>query len=140
MPWTAALGHSRRPVVQYANGTWFIWVVASQSAAVLAATLEPVATTGRREATLLAEPRWSVGVFLYAAAGIFVAARLMLPEPRPADVTPPYWVSMGATAITVVAGARIAQMSDAPVAAAMGGMAAGASIMFRRSAPGWSPP
>jgi hypothetical protein len=40
IPWTAVLGTSERPVVRRANGTWFIWVVASQSIAVLAAVLE----------------------------------------------------------------------------------------------------
>ena len=84
----------------------------------------------RRELALLAVFSWSVGVFLYAAAGIFVAARLLVYELRPADLTPPYWVSMGATAITVVAGARIVQMADAPMVAATRGLIAGASVMF----------
>jgi len=130
IPWTAVLGHSRRPVLQFANGTWFIWVVASQSIAVLAAALEPSVTSGRRELALLAVFSWSVGVFLYAAAGIFVAARLLLYPLRPDDLTPPYWVAMGATAITVVAGARIVQMADAPMVAATRGLIAGASVVF----------
>lgn len=71
------LGREDRPVIASANGTWFIWVVASQSIAVLAAALEPTVSTGRRELALLAVLSWSVGVFLYAAAGIFVAVRMM---------------------------------------------------------------
>ena len=130
IPWTAVLGHARRPVLQHANGTWFIWVVASQSIAVLAAALEPSITAGRRELALLAVFSWSVGVFLYAAAGVFVAARLLLYDLSPADLTPPYWVSMGATAITVVAGARIVQMADAPMVTATRGLIAGASVIF----------
>ena len=130
VPWTAVLGRATRPVIAGANGTWFIWVVASQSVAVLAATLEPAVGHGRRELALLAVFSWSVGMFLYAAAGIFVAARLMLYPLDPNDLTPPYWVSMGATAITVVAGARIVQMADAPMVAATRGLAAGASVVF----------
>ncbi|MEO6887345.1 MAG: tellurite resistance/C4-dicarboxylate transporter family protein [Jatrophihabitantaceae bacterium] len=130
IPWTAVLGHARRPVLQYANGTWFIWVVASQSIAVLAAALEPSVRTGRRELALLAVFCWSVGVFLYAAAAVFVGARSLLYELRPADLTPPYWVSMGATAITVVAGARIVQMADAPMVNATRGLIAGTSVVF----------
>jgi tellurite resistance protein TehA-like permease len=130
VPWTAVLGHAHRPVIAGANGTWFIWVVASQSIAVLAAAIEPVLTSGRRELALFAVFSWSVGVFLYAAAGIFVGARLMLYELKPIDLTPPYWVSMGATAITVVAGARIAQMADAPMVHATRGLIAGASVVF----------
>ena len=130
VPWTAVLSRAQRPVLQHANGTWFIWVVASQSLAVLAAALEPTITTGRRELALLAVFSWSVGIFLYAAAGIFVAARMLLYPLRPADLTPPYWVAMGATAITVVAGARIVQMADAPMVEATRGLAAGTSVVF----------
>jgi len=130
IPWTAVLGRTQRPVVADANGTWFIWVVASESVAVLAAALEPSITTGRRELALLAVFSWSVGVFLYAAAGIFVAARMMLYPLQPLDLTPPYWVAMGATAITVLAGARIVQMADAPVVAVTRGLIAGASVVF----------
>ena len=73
---------------------------------------------------------WSVGVFLYAAVGIFVAARMMLYELRPLDLTPPYWVAMGAAAITVLAGARIVEMTDAPMVSATRGLIAGASVAF----------
>jgi tellurite resistance protein TehA-like permease len=130
IPWTAVLGSERRPVVAAANGTWFIWVVASQSVAASAATVEPVFASLRNALALVAVFSWSVGVFLYAAAGIFVSARLMLYELRPADLTPPYWVSMGACAITVLAGARIVEMADAPMVDATRGLIAGASVVF----------
>jgi tellurite resistance protein TehA-like permease len=130
VPWTAILGQARRPILRDANGTWFIWTVASQSIAVLAAALEPVLTQGRRELALLAVFSWSVGIFLYAGTGLFVAARMLLYPLRPQDLTPPYWVAMGATAITVVAGARIVQMADAPMVAATRGLAAGTSVVF----------
>jgi hypothetical protein len=68
VPWTAALGHRHRPVLQDANGTWFIWVVATQSVAVLAAVLQPELESGRRELALVAVFSWSVGVFLYAVS------------------------------------------------------------------------
>jgi tellurite resistance protein TehA-like permease len=84
----------------------------------------------RRELALLAVCSWSVGAILYAAAGIFVAARLLLYPLRPTDLTPPYWVAMGATAITVVAGARIVEMADAPMVNATRGLVAGVSVVF----------
>lgn len=130
VPWTAVLGHARRPVLQNANGTWFIWVVASQSVAVLAAAIEPTVTDGRSELALLAVFSWSVGVFLYAGNGILVTCRLLLYSFGPKDLTPPYWVAMGATAITVVAGARIVEMADAPMVVATRGLIAGASVLF----------
>lgn len=131
VPWTAVLGTAERPVVQRANGTWFIWVVASQSVAVLAAALEPeMEGTWRQGLALLAVSSWSVGVFLYGAAGIFVAARLLLYPLRPEDLIPQYWVSMGATAITVLAGARIVEMAQAPMVNATRGLIAGTAVVF----------
>jgi hypothetical protein len=44
---------------------------------------------------------------------VLVALRLMLCEFGPEDPTPPYWVLTGA--ITVLAGARIIEMADAPM-------------------------
>lgn len=131
VPWSAVLGKGRNgPILRNANGTWFIWVVASESVAVLAAALEPVMHDLRRELAILAVLSWSVGVFLYAAAGVFVAARMMLHPLGPQDLTPPYFVAMGATAITVVAGARIVEMADAPMVDATRGLAAGISVVF----------
>ncbi|HET6166906.1 MAG TPA: tellurite resistance/C4-dicarboxylate transporter family protein [Marmoricola sp.] len=130
VPWTAVLGRQERPVLATANGTWFIWVVASQSVAVAAATIEPAFDDARRELALLAVVSWSVGVFLYAATGLLVALRLMLYEFGPEELTPPYWVSMGALAITVLAGARIVEMADAPMVEVTRGLIAGLAVVF----------
>jgi tellurite resistance protein TehA-like permease len=130
VPWTAVLGRAERPVVATANGTWFIWVVASQSVAVAAATIEPVFEGPRRELAVLAIMSWSVGVALYCAAGLIVSLRLMLYPFGPEELTAPYWVSMGALAITVLAGARIVQMADAPMVAVTRGLVAGLAVVF----------
>lgn len=130
IPWTAALGGAGRPVVAVADGSWFIWVVASQSVAVLSAAIEPTVGAGRRELALVAVCCWAIGVFLYAATGMLITARLLLYNVRPADLTPPYWVAMGACAITVVAGAQIARMAGAPVLSATRGLIADASVLF----------
>lgn len=130
VPWTAVLGREERPVLATANGTWFIWVVASQSVAVAAAAVEPVYDGVRRELAVLAVVSWSVGVFLYAAAGMLVALRLMLYPFGPEELTPPYWVAMGALAITVLAGARIVEMADAPMVAVTRDLIAGLAVVF----------
>ncbi|GAB2978146.1 tellurite resistance/C4-dicarboxylate transporter family protein [Nocardioides montaniterrae] len=130
IPWTAVLGRSERPVLAAANGTWFIWVVASQSVAAASAMLEVHYGSVRRELAIVAVCAWSVGVFLYAAAGMLVALRLMLYPFGPEDLTPPYWVAMGAAAITVVAGARIVEMADAPMVDATRGLIAGLAVVF----------
>ena len=130
VPWTAVLRKVDRPVVATANGSWFIWVVASQSVAIAAATIEPVFVTGRRELAVLAVMSWSIGVFLYAATAMIVTLRLMLYSWTPEELTPPYWVSMGALAITVLAGARIVEMADAPMVAVTRDLVAGVAVVF----------
>ena len=131
IPWTAVLGTDERPVVRRANGTWFVWVVASQSIAVLAAALEVDAPHSWHQGlALLAVTSWSVGVFLYASAGIFVALRLLLYPLTPEELVPQYWVATGATAITVLAGARIVEMAEAPMVNATRGLIAGTSVVF----------
>lgn len=128
--WNIVLAGTREGMLAKANGTWFIWIVACQSVALLAALLEPQVDTGRRELALLAVFCWSVGLLWYGAVGTLVTARLLLYEVRPVDFTPPYWVAMGATAISVLAGARIVEMADAPVVAATRDLVAGTSVVF----------
>jgi tellurite resistance protein TehA-like permease len=129
IPWLAVL-HSPGQVVAEVNGTWFIWAVATQSVAVLSATLEPTVQAGRAALALLAVVCWSVGIFLYGAAAVFVAVRILFYRPSPHDLTPPYWVAMGATAITVLAGARIVAMASAPAGNATRHLIAGSSVLF----------
>src|SRR5690625_1109050 len=130
VPWTAVLGRSARPVVATANGTWFIWVVASQSVAVAAASLDPHTDRFAHALGPFAVISWLVGIFLYAAAGIIVVLRMMLYDLKPTDLDPSYWVAMVACAITLLAGARILEMSETPMVHATRGIVAGASVMF----------
>lgn len=130
IPWTALLCRRDRVAVASADGSWFVWAVASQSVAVVAASLEPSAQDLRHGLALLAVVAWSVGCFLYAAEGILVCLRTLLYETTAADLTPTYWVAMGAASITVLAGARIVDMQGAAVIDVMRGLVAGLAVMF----------
>jgi tellurite resistance protein TehA-like permease len=69
-------------------------------------------------------------VVLYLlVAGLVTAAVLARPM-RPADVTPPYWVFMGATAISVLAGAQILRMPPGSLLAAVHAVVAGVSVIL----------
>jgi tellurite resistance protein TehA-like permease len=128
IPWTAVLSASQRPVLIKANGTWFIWVVAAQSVAASAAGLQRVLPELRDALGIVAVFSWSVGICLYAAVGVLVSLRMLLYDLRPTDLTPPYWVAMGACAITVLAGARVVEMADTPMVRAARGLVAGVSL------------
>lgn len=77
-------------------------MVAAQSVAVGAATLEPHFEAARDALAILAVTAWSVGVVLYVACAVYVSLRLMVYPFDPRELDPPYWVSMGAVAITAV--------------------------------------
>lgn len=130
VPWAALMGPRPQPVLAAADGTWFTWVVAGQSVAVSAATLEPELPGLRHVLATTAVFAWSVGVFLYAAVGIVVFARLLLYDLRAIDLTPPYWIAMGATAISVLAGARIVDMRPSPMVEATRALVAGVSVLL----------
>ncbi|WP_210716736.1 tellurite resistance/C4-dicarboxylate transporter family protein [Amycolatopsis acididurans] len=95
----------RHPTLDQVNGTWFIWVVGTQSIAVAAATLAPAGP-----ATVLAATAvvcWAIGLVLYLLLAAIGLARLLVRPVAAAELVPPYWVFMGAAAITILAGARL---------------------------------
>lgn len=130
IPALGALGKAERPIIKNANGTWFIWVVGAQSVAVLAASLEPKLAAARDVLAMTAVFAWALGMVIYGAVAVFVALRMMTYRLGPSDLTPSYWVSMGALAITVVAGARIAEMASSPMVDATRGLVSGMAVLF----------
>ncbi|MGO2745099.1 tellurite resistance/C4-dicarboxylate transporter family protein [Microbacterium sp.] len=130
IPWFAMLGGGRHATLQDANGTWFIWVVASQSIAVVASGLGSAEPDFQDALAIISVMAWGVGIALYVACAIFVTLRVMLYGVKPIDLTPSYWVMMGALAITVVAGSRIIEMHDAPMIVVTKSLIAGLSVFF----------
>jgi tellurite resistance protein TehA-like permease len=130
IPVQLILGPRPRPVLVGVNGTWFIWVVGTQSLAVAATVLGTAWPEYARPAALAAVVTWSVGVMLYLIVASLVLVRLLLLEVQPADLTPPYWVTMGATAITVFAAARLAATPDAPTLAATRPVVVGIGVVL----------
>ncbi|HEX6076544.1 MAG TPA: tellurite resistance/C4-dicarboxylate transporter family protein [Micromonosporaceae bacterium] len=130
IPVRLVLGPRPQPVLAGVNGTWFIWVVGTQSGAMMAAVLDQPADGRARVTALAAVLMWSVGVVLYLVVATLVLTRLLLLEVRPQDLTPPYWVTMGATAITVLAAAQILAMPPAPAVNATRWVVAGLGVML----------
>lgn len=126
VPWTTRLGVGEHPIVAAANGTWFMWAVGGQSIAVAAAVLARSHTGQALPA--VAVGAWFLGVFLYAIDGVFVTMRLLTHDFGAEDLTPPYWVAMGAAAITALAGAEITLLPAGPVLAVAGDAIAAGSL------------
>lgn len=136
IPFTAILGADSRPVSAGVNGTWFVWVVAAQSVAVAASGLATAMPGSNAppgvEAGLaiIAVVMWAVGIGLYAACAVFLSVRTIVHRIGPEDLDAPFWVTMGALAISVVAGSRIMEIESAPILAATRLLIGGTSALL----------
>lgn len=112
VPAVLVLHRSDEPVLGGVTGAWFMWVVSAQSIAVGCADLARIV---RRHPSLLlvALTAWSVGVLLYLLVSALVVVALLRRPVRADSLTPTYWIFMGGTAISVLAGSRILEVATA---------------------------
>lgn len=90
------------------NGAWLLAVVATQSIAVLAALLAPhVEQPYRLDLNFLALSMWLWGGMLYIWMMSLIFYRYTFFRFSPGDLSPPYWINMGAMAISTLAGALL---------------------------------
>jgi tellurite resistance protein TehA-like permease len=114
VPLRVIAGPRTEGVLAAANGTWLVWVVATQSMSLVLTASAPLWPAHTADLALVAVAGWGVGVVLYLMLMTVVLLRLLLYPVLADDLTPPYWISMGATAITVHAGARLLDLPPAP--------------------------
>ncbi|MCA9513430.1 MAG: tellurite resistance/C4-dicarboxylate transporter family protein [Myxococcales bacterium] len=91
------------------NGGWLLAVVATQSIAVLGVVLAggDAPGPGSELSLFICLAFHLVGCFLYLPLITIILQRFTFSPLDPADLTPPYWISMGAGAITTLAGANL---------------------------------
>ncbi len=121
-----------------ADGSWFLWVVGTQSLATTAATLGQEYRSHLLAA--LAVALWGIGVVLYLMLATIVTLRLLTVPGNPKSLNPSYWIYMGATAITVLAGSTILQLpADLPVMQATAPLVSGLTYVFWAFGAWWIP-
>ncbi|HLZ21295.1 MAG TPA: tellurite resistance/C4-dicarboxylate transporter family protein [Ktedonobacterales bacterium] len=101
---------SGRMIDQSVNGSWLISIVATESLAITWVLLIQVRPELTAVLQLVAYMFWTFGVLLYLIFIAFIMYRFFFTHIRPTDLSPPYWINMGAMAITTVAGARLFQL------------------------------
>lgn len=117
----------KQPAMPGTNGTWFNWVVGTQTVVVAAGSLPaPLAV----HLAPLAVICWSVGILLYVVLTALVLTLLIQLPLRPGELTPPYWVLMGGTAISVVAGLQTLRLQPDTLVTASRPVIAGMSIVL----------
>jgi tellurite resistance protein TehA-like permease len=90
------------------NGGWLLAVVATQALSVSSALLAArIGQPYRLELNLLALCMWLWGGMLYIWMMSLIFYRFAFFRLSPADLVPPYWISMGAMAISTLAGSLL---------------------------------
>jgi len=123
------------------NGGWLLAVVATQSIAVLSALLAPdAAQPVRLELNFLALSMWLWGGMLYIWMIALIFYRYSFYPFSPADLTPPYWINMGAMAISTLAGSLlILNAPDAPYLHSLEPFLKGFTVFFWATGSWWIP-
>lgn len=126
------------PVAADIDGSWFLWVVGTQSLATVTALF--AADAGNAELAAPAVALWGIGVLLYLMLATLVTLRLLTVPSRPDNVNPSYWIYMGATAITVLAGSTIVVLpGDIPVVRATASVVSGLTYLLWAFGVWWVP-
>jgi tellurite resistance protein TehA-like permease len=127
VPLLLVTGHGTGSALAGINGSWFLWTVGTQSLAVAIATLRPPLAS---PLAALAALLWAVGVVLYLIIATLVLVGLLNFPVQPVALTPGYWVFMGATAISVLAGAKVLGLPGGPLLAEVHPVVAGLSVIL----------
>ncbi len=126
-------------LVQVFNGGWLVAVVATQSVSTLASILAP--STAHAELLLFVSLSfWLAGGMLYIWLISLIFYRYTFFRFAPSDLMPPYWINMGAMAISTLAGTLlIANERSSPLLIALHPFTLGLTILFWATATWWIP-
>lgn len=89
------------------NGAWLITIVATQSIAILSALLAPYSTTGNEIIFFFSLYMYLAGCFLYIIINSLIFYRFSFFTFQPSELSAPYWINVGAAAITTLAGSTL---------------------------------
>ncbi len=123
------------------NGAWLLAVVATQSIAVLSALLAAHSVQPYKlELNFLALSMWLWGGMLYIWMMSLIFYRYTFFTLEPGDLSPPYWINMGAMAISTLAGSLlIVNVGDAPFLLSLLPFIKGFTVFYWATGTWWIP-
>jgi tellurite resistance protein TehA-like permease len=132
---------SKPPLEKGLNGAWLLAVVATQAVCVLGCLVAPsVPEDSRGLLVFVALCFWLIGGMLYVWLIALIFYRCLFLPLAPADLTPPYWINMGAMAISTLAG--VALVRAVPAVPRLGNVLPflmGMTLLFWATATWWIP-
>jgi tellurite resistance protein TehA-like permease len=122
------------------NGAWLVAVVAAQSVSVLGGLLAPEYHSGRELALFFALAMWLGSGMLYIWIIALIFYRYTFFPLDPKQLAPPYWINMGAMAISTLAGAVLAERaSESSLLMELLPFVKGLTLLFWATATWWIP-
>ncbi|MGR0065041.1 tellurite resistance/C4-dicarboxylate transporter family protein [Bordetella bronchiseptica] len=123
------------------SGGWLLAVVATQALVGLGALLAPGLDAAWQQRLALALlGLWLWGGVLYALLMSLIFYRIMFLPLSPTDLSPPYWINMGAMAISTLAGTLLLQQSHAwPLLQTVQPFVQGVTLLFWAGGSWWIP-
>jgi tellurite resistance protein TehA-like permease len=137
---TAVVVREEKPSLEQGiNGAWLLAIVGTQSVSVLGSLLAP--HLGAAEATLFfALCMYLLGAMLYLTIITLIFYRFTFLPMTVARLTPPYWINMGAVAITTLAGSTLLlARSASPLLKLLESFLTGFTLFFWVTATWWIP-
>lgn len=122
------------------NGGWLSAVVATQSVAVLGTLAGPRLGVDPELLDLLLASFWLMGGMLYIWMISLIFYRYTFFRFQPTDLLPPYWINMGAMAISTLAGALLVRRAEgSALLAGLLPFLKGFTLLFWATATWWIP-
>ncbi|TAL82464.1 MAG: C4-dicarboxylate ABC transporter [Rhodanobacter sp.] len=123
------------------TGGWLLAVVATQSLAVLSALIAAhIDQPWKLELNFLALSMWLWGGMLYIWMMSLIFYRYTFFHFSPDDLAPPYWINMGAMAISTLAGSRLVENTpDAPFLHSLLPFLKGFTVFYWATGTWWIP-
>ncbi len=121
------------------NGGWLVAVVATESVSTLASILVPT-VVWKEALCFVSLAFWLAGGMLYIWLISLIFYRYTFFAFSPSDLMPPYWINMGAMAISTLAGTLlIASEPSSPLLVELHPFILGLTILFWATATWWIP-
>ncbi len=123
------------------NGLWLVSIVSTQSISILGGMVAPHLARSYQDMLLFFSLcMFLLGCMLYILIITLIFYRFMFFEMSPVELNHPYWINMGAVAITTLAGTELAWNSPAsPFLAALHPFIVGFTLFFWATATWWIP-
>ena len=122
------------------QGNWLLWSVGTASVSVLGTQVAPFFGAAAGQIVTLSLLFWLLGVVFYLWVIVLIVQRLFFYDLPPGDLSPTYWIAMGAVAIATLGGTTLLGVrATSPLVERIEPFVAGLTLLSWATASWWIP-